>query len=232
DIWDSTSTPASTPVETSEGQAPIQTDTTYDGAERAIKAVTKVHSATRWTTETTYTGDTVSTSAPAGGQATAVVANALGQTTERREYAGPKPTGTAYTTTGYAYRPSGQQEAITGPDQSKWSYEYDLFGRQTAAVDPDKGRAATEYNVLDQVTKTVNANKANNTLLYEYDDLGRRTGMWQTDKTDANKLAAWGFDALAKGQQDTATRYDGGVAGKAYTQKVTAYDNLYQVTGS
>ncbi|MHA5048805.1 RHS repeat-associated core domain-containing protein [Streptomyces sp. SD15] len=232
DIWDSTSTPASTPVETSEGQAPIQTDTTYDGAERAIKAVTKVHSATRWTTETTYTGDTVSTSAPAGGQATTVVANALGQTTERREYAGPKPTGTAYTTTGYTYRPAGQQETITGPDLSKWSYEYDLFGRQTAAADPDKGRATTEYNVLDQVTKTVNANKSNNTLLYEYDDLGRRTGMWQTDKTDANKLAAWGFDALAKGQQDTATRYDGGVAGKAYTQKVTSYDNLYQVTGS
>ncbi|MFF1598748.1 RHS repeat-associated core domain-containing protein [Streptomyces mirabilis] len=232
DIWDSTSTPASTPVETSEGQAPIQTDTTYDGAERAIKAVTKVHGVDRWTTETTYTGDTVSTTAPAGGQATAVVANALGQTTERREYPGPKPTGTAYTTTGYTYRPGGQQETITGPDQSKWSYEYDLFGRQTAAVDPDKGRGATEYNVLDQVTKTVNANKSNNTLLYEYDDLGRRTGMWQTDKTDANKLAAWGFDAVAKGQQDTATRYDGGVAGKAYTQKVTSYDNLYQVMGS
>ncbi|WP_078916054.1 RHS repeat-associated core domain-containing protein [Streptomyces viridochromogenes] len=56
--------------------------------------------------------------------------------------------------------------------------------------------------------------------------------MWQTDKTDTNKLAAWTFDTLAKGQPDTSVRYDGGLAGKAYTQKVTAYDNLYQATGS
>ncbi|MFC3577721.1 RHS repeat-associated core domain-containing protein [Streptomyces yaanensis] len=232
DIWDSTSVPAAKAVETSEGQAPIQTDTTYDGAERPVKAVTKVYGVTRWTTDTTYNGDTVATTAPTGGQATAVVTNALGQTTERREYAGPQPTGTQYTTTGYTYTPAGQQLTITGPDKTKWSYEYDLFGRQTAAVDPDKGRATTEYNALDQVTKTTNANAKNNTLLYEYDVLGRKTGMWQTDKTDANKLAAWTFDSLAKGQLDTSVRYDGGVPGKAYTQKVTAYDNLYQVTGS
>ncbi len=92
DIWDSTSTPSSTAVETSEGQAPIQTDTTYDGAGRPIKAVTKTHSTTRWTINTSYTGDTVSTSAPNGGQATAVVTDALGQTTERRDTrARPRP---------------------------------------------------------------------------------------------------------------------------------------------
>ncbi|MFJ8536836.1 RHS repeat-associated core domain-containing protein [Streptomyces sp. NPDC093591] len=232
DIWDRTTLPNTEPAQTSEGQAPIQTDTTYDGAGRAMRAVTKTNSVTRWTIDTTYTGDTVTTSAPTGGQATAVVTNALGQTTERREYAGPKPTGTPYTTTSYTYSPSGKQATITGPDQSKWSYEYDLFGRQTAAIDPDKGRSTTAYNNLDQVTKTTNANPTNNTLLYEYDDLGRKTGMWQTDKTDANKLAAWTFDALAKGQLDTSVRYDGGLAGKAYTQKVTGYDNLYQVTGS
>ena len=56
--------------------------------------------------------------------------------------------------------------------------------------------------------------------------------MWQVATTDANKLAAWTFDTLAKGQPDTAVRYEGGVTGKAYTQKVTAYDSLYQVTGS
>ncbi|MFH8937954.1 RHS repeat-associated core domain-containing protein [Streptomyces griseosporeus] len=232
DIWDSTSAPAATPVQTSGGQAPIQTDTTYDGAQRAIKAVTLVHGVARWTINSTYTGDTVSTSAPTGGQATAVVTNALGQTTERREYAGPQPTGSQYTTTRYTYTPAGQQKTITGPDQSVWSYEYDLLGRQTGAVDPDKGRTVTDYNELDQVTHTVNANTLDNSLWYEYDELGRKTGMWKTDKTDANKLAAWTYDTLAKGQADTSVRYDGGVAGKAYTQKVTGYDNLYHVTGS
>ncbi|MFI6495505.1 DddA-like double-stranded DNA deaminase toxin [Streptomyces sp. NPDC050564] len=232
DIWDSTSSPAATPVETSEGQAPIQTDTTYDGAGRPIKAATKVHGVTRWTTDATYTGDTVATTAPAGGQATVVVTNALGQTTQRREYAGPTPTGANYTTTDYAYTPGGQQKTITGPDQTKWSYTYDLFGRQVTATDPDKGKSATEYDALDRAVSITPNDDQSKKLLYEYDVLSRKTGMWQVDKSDANKLVAWGFDSLAKGQQDTAVRYDGGVAGKAYTDKVTSYDALYHVTGS
>ncbi|WP_432155104.1 RHS repeat-associated core domain-containing protein, partial [Streptomyces tricolor] len=234
DIWDKTSSPNSTAVEISGGQAPIQTDTTYDGAGRPAKAVTKVHGVTRWTTDTTYTGDTVATTAPTGGQATAVVTNALGQTTQRREYAGPTPTGTDFTTTDYTYTPAGQQKTVTGPDQTKWSYTYDLFGRQVTATDPDKGTTQTAYNDLDQVISTTPNDDASKKLLYEYDVLGRKTGMWQADKTDANKLAAWEFDQLAKGQQDTATRYDGGAttAGRAYTQKVTAYDSMYHVTGS
>ncbi|WP_407078335.1 RHS repeat-associated core domain-containing protein [Streptomyces sp. NPDC005435] len=232
DIWDSTSPPSSQAVETSGGQAPIQTDTTYDGAARPVKTVTKVHGVTRWSIDTTYTGDTVATSAPAGGQATAMDTNALGQTTEHREYAGPTPTGTDYTKTDYTYTPAGQQETITGPDRSKWSYTYDLFGRQVTAVDPDKGKSSTEYDTLDQAVSTTPNNDASKKLLYAYDDLGRKTGMWQADKTDANKLAAWTFDTLAKGQQDTAVRYDGGVSGKAYTEKVTAYDAMYHATGS
>ncbi|WP_405444447.1 RHS repeat-associated core domain-containing protein [Streptomyces achromogenes] len=230
DIWDSTALPGSTAVEVSGGQAPLQTDTTYDGAARPVKAVTKIHGVTRWTTDTTYTGDTVATTAPTGGQATAVTTNALGQTTQRREYAGPTPTGTDFTTTDYTYTPAGQQKTVTGPDQTKWSYTYDLFGRQVTATDPDKGKAATEYNDLDQVVSTTPNDDASKKLLYEYDQLGRKTGMWQKDKTDANQLAAWSFDQLAKGQQDTATRYDGGVTGKAYTDKVTAYDAMYHVT--
>ncbi|MEV6296171.1 hypothetical protein AB0M41_38395 [Streptomyces sp. NPDC051896] len=65
---------------------------------RPTKAVTKVHGDTRWTIDTAYSGDTVAITAPTGGQATAVVTNALGQTTQRREYAGPTPTGTDFTT--------------------------------------------------------------------------------------------------------------------------------------
>ncbi|MEU8795544.1 polymorphic toxin-type HINT domain-containing protein, partial [Streptomyces sp. NPDC048643] len=234
DIWDDTSVPSSQPVQTAGGAAPAQTDTTYDGAGRAVQTVTKNYNVPRWTIDTTYTGDTVSVSAPDGGHATGVTTNALGQTTERREYAGPKPTGTDYTTTGYTYTHAGQQETITGPDKTTWSYTYDLSGRQATSTDPDKGYNATEYNNLDQVISTTPNRDASKKLLYAYDDLGRKTGMWQVDKTDANKLAAWGFDAVAKGQPDTATRYEGGAgtAGKAYTQKVTAYDPLYRATTS
>jgi RHS repeat-associated protein len=232
DIWDEKSAPSSTPVQTDDGQAPLQSKMTYDGAGRLIRTVTRVHTTTRWTTDTSYTGDTVSTTAPTGGQATAVVTDALGQTTERREYAGATPTGTNYTSTGFTYTPAGQQETITGPDKTKWVYAYDLFGRQTASTDPDKGKSTTEYNELDQVSSVTPNDDQSKKVLYEYDDLGRRTGMWQVSKTDTTQLAAWTFDSLKKGQQDTAVRYDGGVSGKAYTQKVTSYDTLYRVTAS
>ncbi|WP_434588958.1 RHS repeat-associated core domain-containing protein [Streptomyces sp. A5-4] len=229
DIWDAAATPSGKIVETDGGQAPVQTDTAYDGAGRAVTAVTKTRGTPRWTVDTRYTGDTVASTAPAGGQATAVVTNALGQTTERREYGGSQPTGTDFTTTNFTYNLDGRQATVTGPDQTKWSYSYDLFGRQVSSTDPDKGKSDTGYNALDQTISTTDSR--GQTLHSAYDPLGRKTGLWEGTKSDATKIAAWTFDTLAKGQQDTAVRYDGGITGKAYTQKVTSYDNLYQPTG-
>jgi RHS repeat-associated protein len=229
-IWDNTASPSGTIVQTDSGQAPDQRDTTYDGAGRPVKAVTKNYNVPRWTIDTAYSGDAVTTSAPDGGQGTAVVTNTLGQTVERREYASPKPAGTEFTTTSYTYTAGGKQETVTGPDNAKWSYSYDLFGRQTSAKDPDKGTAVSAYNTLDLVEKVTDSE--GKSQLYEYDDLGRKTGLWEGAKTDANKLAAWTFDSLAKGKQDTSVRYEGGASGKTYTQKVTGYDSLYQITGN
>ncbi|MFI8516877.1 polymorphic toxin-type HINT domain-containing protein [Streptomyces sp. NPDC085481] len=233
DIWANGRQPSGNPVEIDGGQPPIQTDTVYDGAGRPVKAITKTRNIVRWTIDTAYLGDTVTTSVPAGGQATAVVTNSQGQVTERREYGGPQPTGNDYTVTAYTYTPAGKQETVTGPDKAAWSYTYDLFGRQKSASDPDKGISTTEYNELDQAVGSTNAGLGK-TLVSEYDRLGRKTGLWDGVKDADHKLAAWGFDSLLKGQQDTAIRYDGGsgTKGKAYTQKVTARDNLYQVTGS
>ncbi|WP_107475414.1 MULTISPECIES: RHS repeat-associated core domain-containing protein [Streptomyces] len=237
DIWDSTTAPNGQFVETDGGQAPIETNTTYDAAGRVSQTVTSGRDLStngdplvrRVTINNTYTGDIVSTSAATGGQATSVITNALGQTTQRREYAGPQPTGTSYTATDYTYTPAGQQKTITGPDDAQWSYAYDLFGRQVDAVDPDKGASHTAYDSLDRVDWTTDA--AGKKLLYGYDELSRKTAKWQTERTDANKLAFWGYDAVAKGQQDTAVRYDGSLT-KAYTQKVKTFDSLYRATAS
>ncbi|MGW2556900.1 RHS repeat-associated core domain-containing protein, partial [Streptomyces sp. NPDC001635] len=183
----------------------------------------------RWTTTTTYQGDRVTQTAPAGGQAVTTLTNALGQTTETRQYATPDATG-SYTSTRYTYTPGGQQKTITAQDNSAWSYTYDLFGRQTSATDPDKGTTTTHYNTLDQADWTQDAE--NRKLLYQYDILGRKTDMWQTDNTAANQLAHWDYDQVFKGQQDTATRYvDGsGSTGQAYVKKVTKFDSLYNPT--
>ncbi|MEV8344361.1 RHS repeat-associated core domain-containing protein [Streptomyces niveus] len=230
DIWDEKAPPSGAVVETDSGQAPTQTDTTYDGAGRPVQAVTKNFNVTRWTTDTAYTGDTVTTTAPKGGQATAVVTDALGRTTENRQYAGTQPTGSSFTATRYTYTPAGQQKTVTGPDNAAWSYGYDLFGRQTSNSDPDKGKSTTAYDSLDQVISTTDVGR-NKTLISEYDALGRKTGLWDGSKTDANRLAAWTFDTLAKGKPDTSVRYENGVGtptSKAYTQKVTKYDAAYR----
>ncbi|MFF3950526.1 ricin-type beta-trefoil lectin domain protein [Streptomyces sp. NPDC001902] len=235
DIYDDKKSPEGDLADTP-GGGPISTDTTYDGAARPTQVVTKNFNVTRWTSTTTYAGDTVTTTPPVGdtvtpgdGQAVAIVTNVLGQTTERREYDAPKAAGAHYTTTNFTYFPAGQQKTVTGPDAA-WSYTYDLFGRQVTATDPDKGKSTTDYNELDQVATTKDA--ANRVLAYEYDKVGRQRKMWSGTKTDANLLAAWDYDTLAKGYQDSATRYDGGLNGKAYTKKVTTYDALYRPTAT
>ncbi|MFE4175360.1 RHS repeat-associated core domain-containing protein [Streptomyces sp. NPDC056909] len=231
DIWDKSAPPSGDDPATVEGgQAPLQVDTTYDGAARPVASETKVQGVHRWTTTTTYQGDRVIQTAPDGGQATATLTNALGQTTETREFANHENTG-PYNHTRYTYTPAGQQKTVTAHDNSVWSYAYDLFGRQTSTTDPDKGTTDTHYTSLDQVDWTQDAEDRK--LLYQYDLLGRKTDLWQTDKTvAANKLAHWDYDQVAKGQQDTATRYVGGTGGQAYVQKITKFDNLYRATSN
>ncbi|MFE5028555.1 polymorphic toxin-type HINT domain-containing protein [Streptomyces sp. NPDC056656] len=232
DLWDTTA-PSGTLVATVGGSAPLHTETSYDGAGRATQLVTKTYSTTRWTTTSNYTGDTTTTTAPAGGNATTVVTNALGQTTESRQYPNPTATGTPAVTK-FSYTPVGQPNTIVGPDDKTWSYSYDLAGRKTKDTDPDKGTSDTTYTNLDQLATTKDAE--GKTLLYGYDVLGRKTDQWQTDKTDPNKLAHWDYDTVtgAAGQPASATRYEGGAGttGKAYTTKITSYDSLYQPLAS
>ncbi|MET9278168.1 RHS repeat-associated core domain-containing protein [Streptomyces anthocyanicus] len=230
DIWDDTAAPAGKIVQIDGGQAPRQTDSVYDGMGRVTKAVTKSYGVTEWAVDTAYRGDLVLTGAPEGGSANAVVTDAFGRTVERRDYAGTQPAGTDYMTTRYAFDAADRQKSITAHDRSAWTYTYDLFGRQVSVTDPDKGTTVTEYDALDRAVKSTDGR--GEVLLFEYDVLGRKTGMWQSAKTGANKLAAWSFDTLAKGQQDTAVRYEGGETGRAYTQKVTRYDPLYKVTNN
>jgi YD repeat-containing protein len=131
--------------------------------------------------------------------------------------------------TRFQYTRGGQLAKVISPDNSIWSYGYDLFGRQSTTVDPDKGTTTQTYTVLDQVDTTTNNGK---TLAYSYDDLGRKTALWSdAARTDATRLAAWGYDNATHGigLLDTATRYVGGTpaqGGKAYTSRITEFDAM------
>ncbi|MEV8092502.1 RHS repeat-associated core domain-containing protein [Streptomyces nigra] len=241
DAYDNATAPNSTYTGVEYAQSPKQNDTVYDGAARAVKTTLSSWGVKKWDTTTAYTGDSVATSALEGGTASRVITDVLGRTKETRTYAGPDPNdteygagqGTSYTKVGYTYTLDGKQKTVTGPDGSVWSYTYDLGGRQVTATDPDKGTTTTKYTVLDQVDHTKDAK--NQYLYYGYDELGRKTGLWHTSRTDANKLAAWTYDTLLKGYVDQSVRYENGVGqvnSKAYIKSVDAYDSLNRPTST
>ncbi|WP_405188697.1 RHS repeat-associated core domain-containing protein [Streptomyces anulatus] len=238
DIYDNLKSPNGTYTRASYAHTPALTRTTFDAAARPTKTTLTVFGVDRWSTTTSYTGDSTATSAPQGGSASRTITDALGRTAETRTYGGPTPTdtaygaatGTPYTRVKYDYTRDGKPSVITGVDDAKWSYTYDLFGREVTATDPDKGSTSTEYTDLDQVALTEDARNAK--LLYAYDELGRKTGLWQSERSDANKLADWTYDTLLKGRPDASTRYVGGAAGKKYKKQVTAYDTLGRATST
>ncbi|WP_406490673.1 polymorphic toxin-type HINT domain-containing protein [Streptomyces sp. NBC_01604] len=238
DIFDNTSTPNGTYTRAEYGEAPTQTGTVFDGAGRPTTSTLYVYGVKKWSTTTSYTGDSVATTAVEGGSAQRTITDVRGQTTESREYAGVSPAdasygtgpGASYTSTKFTYALDGQQKTLKGPDGATWSYGYDLFGRQTSTNDPDKGTTTTAYNELDQVTKATDARGTS--ILTGYDELGRLTGTWTGSKTDTNQLTSYTYDTLLKEFPTSATRYVGGKTGAAYTQTVTAYDSLNRPTGT
>ncbi|MBT2449511.1 RHS repeat-associated core domain-containing protein [Streptomyces sp. ISL-43] len=233
DIWDKDKAPEGTYARAEYGSTPAQSQTVFDGLGRAISSSLLVYGVQKQTTTTGYTGDSTAVTAVQGGNATRTITDALGRTVETRTYSGITPNdpaygGTApntpYTSVKQTYTVDGKQATTTGPDNAEWTYGYDLFGRTASTTDPDKGTGTTTYTVLDQIATSKDAR--NTVLEYGYDEVGRKTGLWKSPKSDANQLAAWTYDSVRKGAPTASTRYEGGLTGKAYTKSITAYDVL------
>ncbi|MFD7875497.1 RHS repeat-associated core domain-containing protein [Streptomyces sp. NPDC059766] len=252
DVYDSKSQPSGTYSRAEYGSTAKQTSTTFDGAERPVTSTFLTYGVRKWSTTTTYTGDSTATTAVQGGSAARTITDALGRTVETRQYASASPddaayggTATAYAATKFAYTLDGKQANVTGPDNTSWTYSYDLFGRQVRATDPDKGTSTTGYDARDLQAWTKDA--ADRVVISAYDDLRRPTATWKApanadltstaeEQTPANQLTALTYDSVsgAKGQLATSTRYTNGATdtAHAYTTTITGYDSLYQPIGS
>ncbi|MER6121878.1 hypothetical protein ABT173_04095 [Streptomyces sp. NPDC001795] len=66
---------------------------TDDGAGRPTDSVHRVNGQEWWRIETNGQGDQIAVTAAKGGSGTLTIKDARGRVTERREYAGPNPTG-------------------------------------------------------------------------------------------------------------------------------------------
>ncbi|MDQ1042011.1 RHS repeat domain-containing protein [Streptomyces sp. V4I2] len=215
------------------GSVPASTEMVFDAAGRATDTIFRVYGQEKWRTKTDQQGDRTAVTAAAGGTGVLTITDAKGRVTERREYAGPVPSGDDYTRTRFTYFPSGQVATMSGPDGALWSYGYDLRGRREWTIDPDKGRIDTTYNDVDQpTTVTSNLNGVSRTVITDYDGLGRKIGTWDGVKDDAHQLTKFTYDSLAKGLPTASIRYVGGTTGKIYSQSVTGYDVLGRAKGS
>ncbi|WP_239079269.1 RHS repeat-associated core domain-containing protein [Streptomyces sp. SID7909] len=225
--------PSGTLANTFPGSTPASTETVFDAAGRATESVFRIYDQVKWRTKSDQLSDRTTTTAAEGGTGTMSITDALGRLTERREYAGPAPTGNDYTRTLYEYTPGGQIKKMTGPDGAVWTYSYDLRGRQIASTDPDQGTVTTTYNDGDQpLTATTTRNGVSRTLITDYDELGRKTGTWDGTQDSAHQLTKFTYDTLAKGQPTAAIRYVGGTTGKIYSQVSTGYDALGRSKGT
>ncbi|WP_411101037.1 polymorphic toxin-type HINT domain-containing protein [Streptomyces sp. x-45] len=196
---------------------PASTDTEYDGAGRITAVISRKFGDETKRTVTTYTGDTTTVVPPKGGTATTTAVDALGRTTELRQYTNAART--AAQTTTYTYDNRGRLKQITDPSGAAWTYGYDVRGREITQNDPDRGTSTTTYDQGDRATDTKDARQV--ILHTDYDDLGRKTAL----KKGTATLATWTYDTVAKGQLSTATRYNDG---KAYETAITSYNSLYQ----
>lgn len=176
-------------------------------------------------TKTLYGGDRTTVIPPVGSTATTTLTDAHGRTTALRQHH-QRDADSAYDTTSYTYRPTGEPATVIGPDGSSWSYTYDQLGRQTQSVDPDKGTIDSHYDDRGQLIDSTDANGVS--LFHTYDGLGRKTEL-REGSTTGTLRAKWTYDTIsgAKGQLARSTRY---IDKKEYVSEVTAYDRLYRAT--
>lgn len=222
--WPSTGLPGAT-LKVPSVSVPSRTRYVYDGAGRVTAQIDDVNQAEFSRTTTSYDGDRISVTPPAGGVPQMTISDALGRTTEIRRYTGSTASG-PYKATTYTYNNAGQIATATDPAGNVVSYGYDVRGRQISTTDPDAGTTTTVYDDAGQVVSTTNALKQ--TLFYVRDQLGRATELHDASATGTLR-ATWTYDTLAKGQLTSSTRIANGAS---YTQAVTGYDDGYRPLGT
>jgi RHS repeat-associated protein len=210
---------------------PRQTVNTYDGAGRVIDVAQLTRNGVvKWRTTTSYHGDHVDVTPPAGDTPTSTWTDARDRTVALREFHGTTPTGT-YDETRSGYAPAGKLASVTDASGNTWSYTYDVRGRQVSAVDPDRGTTGTAYNAKDQTESVTDAE--GRTIAYTYDALGRKLTL-RDGTVNGNVRADWTYDSPVKGLTDTSTRYVVGTDGtrSAYSTKLVNVDAEYRTKQS
>ncbi|WP_344620204.1 RHS repeat-associated core domain-containing protein [Dactylosporangium salmoneum] len=205
-------------------------ETQYDRAGRAVVEIQKNGGVELSRITTTYNGEKVSTTAPAGQTSFTKVSDAQGRTVQLREYRNAADVGSdtraLYDLATYHYNKKGQQDSLTDNAGNVWTYGFDFLGRQTSSTDPDKGASSATFDAGGLMTSITDGR--GQTLAYTYDTIGRKTGEYAGSPT-GTKLATWAYDPTGnKGQLASASRW---IGTDEYKVTIRGYTPLYQSTG-
>ncbi|MBG6134501.1 ricin-type beta-trefoil lectin domain protein [Longispora fulva] len=221
-----TSGPSGTLVGFNDADIASQNRITFDGLGRVAtnQLFAWGYEQPAYRTTTSYDGDRVTVTPPAGGTATTTFLDARGRTTTVRQFLGNLPAGGFQDST-YGYDRLGRPRWQKDVDGNTWNTTYDLRGRVKAKTDPDAGTTTPTYDDAGQLSGVTDGRGA--AVAYKYDVLGRKTLV--KNATTGVTLASWTFDNLLKGQLDSSSRFEGA---DEYKTSVTGYDNGYRPTGT
>jgi RHS repeat-associated protein len=261
DWWASANDPGAAEILTvPDSQVPDQTQTQYDALGRPVIVTDLSDSNIETVSYTDYTGDKVITVpsatgtdpvTPADATPTAVVTNAIGQTTEDDSYSafpavapatntGGFPTvaitgGTAEATD-YTYNSNDQVSQITSGGEA-WKRTYDMLGQVQSQTSPNAGTTSNmTYDADGNLIQSTDADS--NVTTWTYDALGRKTGEYDGTSSSAPPIATWAYDNSndavsgmtdAIGELTTETSYDQN--GQAWTIQQTGFNNFGESLG-
>lgn len=215
--------PSTTLAQFDDGVVPALTKMKYDGQGRQTRATLYTFNTVRWASTVDFAGsEKARMTPPDGAPSTTTYTDVRGRVVRSVEHGTPD----LVTTTRYDLRDN--VVGITSPGGT-WGYEYDIRGRKVASHDPDSGSTAVTYTENDLVSTTTDAN--GKTLLTTYDNLDRRTALYDGTSADsAKQRAAWTYDTVAKGYPTAETRFVGGASGDKFTSTIAGYNALYKQT--
>ncbi|MCA2212584.1 RHS repeat domain-containing protein [Jidongwangia harbinensis] len=223
ELYNNASAPTGTLVTFADADVPSQTRTNYDALERPFAEILWSRGTEKWATITTYGGDRIHTTPPAGDTPTTVITDVDGRVTALRQY--KRATGDDHDETTYQYDRLGRLTTITDAANNTWTRGYDRRGRLRTQSDPDTGTTRLEYDHADQLTLSTDGRGEK--LATVYDALGRIREL-HDDTPEGNLRTSFTYDTLRTGLPTSATRRHDG---QQYTTAVTGYTDLDDPTG-
>ena len=260
DWWASSNDPSDVILTVPDSQVPDQTQTQYDALGRPVIVTDLDDSNVHTVAYTDYTGDKIITVpsatgsspvTPADATPTAVVTNAIGQTTEDDSYggfpavtpgtnAGGFPTaaitGGATEATDYTYNSNDQVSQVTSGGET-WKQTYNLLGQVQSQTSQNGGTTSNmTYDGDGNLIQSTDAD--NNVTTWTYDALNRKTGEYDGASSSAPPIAIWAYDNsndAVSGMTDpighltTETSYD--QYGQAWTTQQAGFNKFGESLG-